>query len=119
MAYLRGDHYVFDSGEHLCWWANGRHHAPAESGSGETWGVEGEVCVEIPWRFADRFVLMRLAELLVNKEVDTVLDPMIEEEGNTGMIQLLGNLDVIRSALRDLQGRVRRATVDEVFGDGT
>jgi hypothetical protein len=118
MAYLRGDHHVFDSGDHLCWWASGRYEAPADSGVGETFGQAGTVCVEIPWELADRVVLMRFAELLVDGDVDALLDRMVAEEGNGNMTQLLGNLDVIRAGLRELKTRVRRATLDEVFGDG-
>jgi hypothetical protein len=117
---LRGEHHVFDSGEHLCWWVRERceAHADLDAGFAQPTGG-GTSGVQIPWDLADRFVLMRLAELLVHKEVDMVLGPMIEEKGNTGMIQLLGNLDVIGTGLRELQARVHHATVDEVHGDGT
>lgn len=117
MAYFRGDHYVFDDGEHVCWWARGRYDAHREWGARLT--DEGSSGVRVPSDLMDRFVLMRLAEMLVERSAGALLDEMVldaSETGNTGMIQLLGNLELMRSSIGDLQRRVRVATVDDVWG---
>jgi hypothetical protein len=117
MAYFRGDHYVFDDGEHLCWWTRGRYDA--HCAWGERFAGEGSSGVQIPVALIDRFVLMRFAEMVVEGSADVLLQEMVAEgrqAGNAGVIQLLGNLEIIRASIRDLQQRVREATVDDVWG---
>lgn len=116
MAYLRDDCYIFDSGEHFHIWVRGGYDSWRESGWAEmTKQPDLDSGVRIPTSSMDRFVLMRFAEMLVEGSADALLKEMASE-GNTGAVQLLGNLEVIRSAVRDLQDRVRKASVDDLWG---
>jgi hypothetical protein len=72
--------------------------------------------VQVPTSSMDRFVLMRFAEMFVEGSADALLKEIASEAGNTGAVQLLGKLEVVRSAVRDLQDRVRKASVDDVWG---
>lgn len=117
MAYFRGDHYVFDDGDHVCWWVRGRYDAHRHWG--ESLGRDGSTGVQVPCDLMDRFVLMRFAEMLVDGSAGALLDEMsieVSKTGNSGHVQLLGNLDLIRSSIGELEQRVRQATVDDVWG---
>lgn len=119
MAHLRGDCYIWDCGDHLHIWVRGGGDSWRESESAEmTQQPDLDSGVQIPTSSMDRFVLMRFAEMLVEGSADVLLDKMASEGGNCGMVQLLGNLDLIRSAVQDLQDRVRHATPDDVRGGG-
>lgn len=117
MAYLRDDCYIFDSGEYFHVWVRGGYDSWRESGWAQmAKQPELDSGVRVPTASMDRFVLMRFAEMLVEGSVDALLNKMASEGGNTGELQLLGNLELIRSSVRDLQHRVRRASVDDVWG---
>lgn len=117
MAYLRGDCYIFDSGEHFHIWVRGGYDSWRESvWAEETKQPDLDSGVQIPTSSMDRFVLMRFAEMLVEGSADALLKEMASEAGNAGMIQLLGNLELIRSSVRALQERVRETSVDDVWG---
>ena len=79
-------------------------------------GGDGSSGVQVPAALIDRFVLMRFAEMLVDGTADGLLGEMSSEGGNVGMLQLLGNMPLVQSSVRDLQSRARRATVDDVWG---
>lgn len=117
MSYFRGEHYVFDDGTRICWWTRGSYDAHREWG--EQVGDEGSAGVQVPHAQMDRFVLMRFAEMLVDGSASALLDEMSAERdqpGNCGMIQLLGNRDLLRRSIRELEQGVRRATADDVWG---
>ncbi|HEX6813151.1 MAG TPA: hypothetical protein VF384_16125 [Planctomycetota bacterium] len=107
MAYFRGDHLVIDDGEFLSWWTRGS--CDAHRDWGESFGAEGSAGVAIPVAIMDRFVLMRIAEMLVEGTATTTLDAMARElfsgPGNCGEYCLRQNQDMIRKALADLETR--------------
>jgi hypothetical protein len=110
MAYFRGDCYLFDSGEHFHIWMRGGHDLWRESGWAEMGPTpELDSGVQVPVSTMDRFVLMRLAELLVERTATATLDAMAAElfsqPGNFGEDCLRQNRGVIRSALQDLEAR--------------
>jgi hypothetical protein len=110
MAYFRGDTYIFDTGDHCHFWWDGEY-----VGNDDTDRRSG---VMIATDIVDRFVLQRLAELLVDKRAVAMLDQHLAAVGgggNCGDIQLLGNAAVLRSALQDLEGRCRPYTPEDVW----
>ena len=113
MAYFRDDLYAFASdeadGEWFHFWMRGGYDAWEESG----WAAAGrepskrDSGVGIPTKWVDRFVLMRLAEMLVEGTATTTLDAMIRDlfscPGNVGENCLRQNQVPIRAALLDLE----------------
>ena len=116
MAYFRGDIYIFDTGDAFHLWRRERYSSHAESGWAEN-DPESTSGVQIPVETMDRFVLMRLAELVAEKKAVALLDAFCREltgGGNCGPVQLLGNEAVVRAALVDLEAKTRQVTIDDV-----
>ena len=116
MAYFRGDIYVFDTDTDFHLWRRERYSSHAESGWGEI-DPESTSGVQMPIETMDRFVLMRLAELVADKKAVAVLDAFLREldgGGNTGNVQLLGNAAVLRAALVELEANTRQVTIDDI-----
>lgn len=113
MAYFRDDLCAFASdeadGEWFHFWMRGGYDGWQESGwaSAGLGGSRRDSGVGIPTRWVDRFVLMRLAEMLVDKSATVTLDAMIRDlfsrPGNVGEGCLRQNQATIRRALRDLE----------------
>ena len=116
MAYFRGDIYVFDTGDAFHLWRRERYSSHAESVWAEN-DPESTSGVQIPVETMDRFVLMRLAELVAEKKAVALLDTFCRElagGGNCGEVQLLGNEAVVRAALVDLEAKTRQVTIDDI-----
>jgi hypothetical protein len=116
MAYFRGDIYVFDTGDDFHLWRRECYTSHAESGWGEC-DPANTSGLQIPVETMDRFVLMRLAELVAEKQAVARLDAFLRElagGGNCGNIQLLGNEAILREALVDLEAKVRRVTLEDI-----
>ena len=119
MAYLRDDCYVFDSGEHFHIWVRGGYDRWRESGWAQmTKQPELDSGVQVPTATMDRFVLMRLAEMVVEKTAMDTLHAMVLDlfpgPGNVGESCLRQNLDLIRHALQDLQDRCSPRQAEDV-----
>lgn len=83
MSYFRGDHYVFDDGDRLCWWARAGYDAHREWG--KHFGAEGSSGVQVPHALMDRFVMMRFAEMLVDGTAGALLDEMSADAASPGL----------------------------------
>lgn len=115
MAYFRDDFYAFASdeadGEWFHFWMRGGYDSWDESGWAVAGGDRGErdSGVGIPAKWVDRFVLMRVAEMLVERTATATLDEMIRDLfsglGNVGEDCLRRNQGTIRNALLDLEAR--------------
>jgi hypothetical protein len=73
--------------------------------------------VQMPREVVDRFVLMRLAELVAEKQAVARFDDFVRElagSGNSGNVQLLGNEAVLRSALVELEAKARKVTIGDI-----
>jgi hypothetical protein len=113
MAYFRDDLYAFASdepdGEWFHFWMRGGYDSWDESGWAAVGGrrSEQDSGVGIPTKWVDRFVLMRVAEMLVERTATATLDRMARElfsgPGNVGEDCLRQNQGMIRNALVDLE----------------
>lgn len=107
MAYFRGDHYIFDTGEHFHIWVHGHYDAWRHSVWAESYpDPDANAGVELPTDIMDRFVMMRLAELLVDQRAMPVLESMAPELAgpcNSGELQVKGNLSILKRAFADMQ----------------
>lgn len=118
MAYFRDDLYAFASeeadGRWFHFWMRGGYDSWDQSGWGsESTQVERDAGVGIPARWIDRFVLMRLAEMVVERTATSTLDAMARElfdrPGNVGEHCLRHHRELLRSALADLETRCSAA----------
>ncbi len=116
MAYFRGDIYVFDTDDEFHFWRRENYTSHADSIWGErTPGMTSGV--QMPKEVVDRFVLMRLAELVAEKQAVLRFDDFVRElagGGNSGNVQLLGNEAVLRAALVELEAKARKVTIDDI-----
>jgi hypothetical protein len=108
MSYLRGDYYLWrDGNRQLHIWARNGCDGWHDSVWAETSGQgENDSGVQVPQEVMDRYVVMRLAELLVQKRAVAMLDAVVppgSELGNGGEAALRSNLDRIRSSLVALE----------------
>lgn len=115
MAYFRGDCYLFESdlGFHI--WVRGGNDGWRDSGWARSEHVERDSGVLVPAETIDRFVLMRLAEMLVARNATAKLDAMAAESfgipGNANETCLRQNLQTIRGALEKVQEECTDAPV--------
>ncbi len=110
MAYFRDDCYLFQDGEHFHIWVRDGYDSWRESGwAAMTTSPESDSGVQLSVARMDQFVLMRLAEMLVEKTATTTLESMdgslFSHPGNVGEGQLRQNLACIRKALQELEAR--------------
>jgi len=110
MAYFRDPCYLFESDEHFHIWVRGGYDSWRESSWAQmTSTPEVDSGVQVPVATMDRFVLMRLAEMLVEKTATVTLNAMATELfsrlGNAGENCLRQNRDLLRRALEDLEDR--------------
>lgn len=115
MAYFRDDLYAFASeaadGGRFHFWMRGGYDSWDESGWAHAGGSPSrrDSGVGIPARWIDRFVLMRLAEMLVERTASGTLEAMARGlfagPGNVGEEQLRRNQGLIRDALVELEAR--------------
>lgn len=113
MSYFRDDFHAFASeeedGRWFHFWMRGGYDHWDETGWGSAGGQGGrrDSGVAIPAGFVDRFVLMRLAEMLVDRTAVALLDRMAQEHvrgpGNVGEDCLRQNLACVRDALATLE----------------
>jgi hypothetical protein len=115
MVYFRDDLCAFTSdkadGAWFHFWMRGGYDYWDETGWADASEPRNErdSGVGIPARWVDRFVLMRLAQLLVERSAGTTLEAMARElfsgPGNEGEDCLRQNQGKILDALRDLEAR--------------
>lgn len=99
MSYLRGDTYIWSSGDRTHFWiADGDDHW-RESGWIEGRG-ESATGVAILQDTVDEFVMMRVAEMIDAELVGAAIDRALENgSGNGGCLSLANQKDELRSML--------------------
>ena len=107
MAYLRGETYIWrdESGFHF-WAKDGYDNwdvtgwADNETGEKRAEGYENASGVSIREEIVDGFVMMRLAQLICEGKVETVVDHVVNElGGNFGSMMLMRNAEKLKAAL--------------------
>jgi hypothetical protein len=118
MAYFRGDHYIFDTGDHVHFWIHGERYDAWREWAERFKEPDRVAGVQVPANVIDRFVLMRVVEMLVEGTAVPTLDALASEfaaeGGNTGHTQLMGNLPVVRSAFAELTRQVKEVRPEDL-----
>ncbi|MFN0279103.1 MAG: hypothetical protein ACKVRN_10935 [Pyrinomonadaceae bacterium] len=107
MSYLRGDTYIWNSGERFHVWVTDGYDSWAESVWAEHCKDSGDIRpsgVAVSINKMDEFVLMRLAEMLDEHSIDSAIDRALANgKGNGGCEALVKNAEALKSALKQLQ----------------
>lgn len=112
MAYMRGDYYIWsdDADQIHLWVRNGYddwdlNYAGEKEGTRRP-GWEHASGVRLPEEVMDEFVVMRLAELLLDGKIGAAIDRAVDPNGrggNFGGTVLQNNADRLKAALGQIQ----------------
>ncbi len=121
MAYMRGDYYLWRDGEdnlHIwafdgydswdeCSWA-AVEDGETEDGVVRREGFEQASGVGIPNAILDQYVVMRLAQLLIDGGFSEAIDNALKDDGCTGSRPLAEHTKEIKDALYKLAAHLTR-----------
>lgn len=103
MSYLRGDTYIWSSGDRLHIWVADGYDAWDESGWAEGRDIGKPISasgVGISEENMDEFVMMRLAQMVEGKLVDSAINRAVEHgTRNGGCDSLARNAEALKTAL--------------------
>lgn len=103
MSYLRGDTYIWSSGDRVHIWVADGYDGWDDSGWGQNYDTSEQIRasgVGINEITMDEFVMMRLAQMVERNLVDSAIDRAIEHgKGNGGCESLVKNAEGLKSAL--------------------
>ena len=101
MAYLRGEYYIWGDGDNIHIDIKNEAVGGAEGGAarGEDFDYSG---VYLPYEVLDEYVVMRLAELLHEGQMEPTIE-RARRHGNFGGVILEENAEAIKEALRQIK----------------
>ena len=99
VAYLRGDTYIWSSGDRLHVWVHDGDDGWAESGWAES-RLSGASGVAVPQPLIDEFVVMRFAELLRQGLMAATIErALVAHRGNVGCAELAATHEQLVAAI--------------------
>jgi hypothetical protein len=112
MAYMRGDYYIWSDGEEqIHVWAKDGYDGWDRCYEGEVEGTrragwENASGVRLPEAVMDEFVVMRVAQLILDGTVGAAIDRAVDSDGrggNFGGMVLQNNAERLKVALGQIQ----------------